>query len=77
MGGWSPANAIAMERRHILDGEKRVARQEALVSELIKKGNHRLAGDADDLLGLFREILEASRHRLRELEGQYGGMFDR
>ncbi|SDR59461.1 hypothetical protein SAMN05519103_06428 [Rhizobiales bacterium GAS113] len=36
MNGWLE-DAITMERRHILEGEKRVAQQEALVAELIGK----------------------------------------
>ena len=69
MSGWSPEDAIAMERRHILEGEKRVARQQALAAELIKKGHNQLALTANELLALLRELLELSRTRLQELEG--------
>jgi hypothetical protein len=68
MSSWSPQEAIAMERRHILEGEKRIARQEALVSELIDAKRDQLAFRADELLGLMRDTLELSRKRLRELE---------
>jgi hypothetical protein len=34
MSDWSPEEAVAMERRHILEGEKRVVREEALVDQL-------------------------------------------
>jgi hypothetical protein len=72
MVGWSPQEAMAMERRHILEGEKRVARQKALVGELIAKRYDRVASMASELLGIFQESLEFSRSRLRELESQIG-----
>jgi hypothetical protein len=68
MSGWSPQEAIVMERRHILEGEKRIARQEALVRELIDSKHDQLAVRAKELLGLMRDTLELSRKRLRELE---------
>ncbi|SEE99408.1 hypothetical protein SAMN05519104_7553 [Rhizobiales bacterium GAS188] len=68
MNGWLE-DAITMERRHILEGEKRVARQEALVAELIGKRRDDLARTAKDVLGILRESLELSRTRLRTLEG--------
>ncbi|MPY69884.1 MAG: hypothetical protein GEU92_07350 [Alphaproteobacteria bacterium] len=72
MSDWSPKDAIAMERRHILEGEKRVARQEALVLELREKGRDHLAQRGDEILSLMRESLELSTARLRDLEGRFG-----
>ena len=72
MSGWSPAEAIAMERRHILEGVKRISRQEALVGELIGGGHAQLALTAKELLSLMREILEFSKVRLRSIEGFLG-----
>jgi hypothetical protein len=73
MSDWSPETAIAMERRHILEGEKRVSRQEALVGQLIENGGRRqLVQTANEVLGLLRESLDLSRERLRYLEDQYG-----
>ena len=72
MGDWLPENAIAMERRHILDGEKRVSRQEALVGKLIEKGHDQLVRATNEALGLVRKSLELSRERLRDLENRYG-----
>jgi hypothetical protein len=72
MSGWSPEEAIAMERLHILEGEKRVARQEALMGELIGDGYAQLALTTNDVLNLMRETLELSRRRLRSLEGLPG-----
>jgi hypothetical protein len=69
MSDWSPETAIAMERRHILEGEKRVSRQEALVGKLVCNGGvHQLAHSANEVLGLLRESLELSRERLRDLD---------
>jgi hypothetical protein len=72
MVGWSPQEAIAMERRHILDGEKAVALQSARVWELTAKGYYRSANTANELLDIFQELLEFSRFRLRDLESRYG-----
>ena len=60
-----------MERRHILEGEKRVARQEALVGKLIENGHDQLVRAANEVLGLLRQSLELSRERLRDLEDRY------
>ena len=68
MSGWSPADAIAMERRHVREGEKRVARQETLVLQLIEKGHDQIVGRANEVLSLFSESLEVSRERPRDLE---------
>jgi hypothetical protein len=72
MVGWSPQEAIAMERRHILDGEKTVARQTARAWELTAKGYYRSANTANELLDIFQDLLEFSRFRLRDLESRYG-----
>jgi hypothetical protein len=73
MSDWSPEKAIAMERRHILEGEKRVSRQEALVGRLIENGGrYHLVHTANEVLGLLRESLELSRECLRDLENRYG-----
>ena len=72
MSGWSPKDAIAMERRHILEGEKRVARQEALVRGLIEKGHNRIVPRSKELLGLLRVSLEFSKEHLQDLENRYG-----
>jgi hypothetical protein len=72
MSDWSPENAIAMERRHILEGETRVARQEALVGRLIESGLDQLVRPANEVLSLLRASLELSRERLSELEDRYG-----
>jgi hypothetical protein len=67
MSAWSPDDAIAMERRHILEGERRVAHQEALARKLAEEGNSQLAASADELLILMRKALVLSRSHLRVL----------
>jgi len=67
-----PEKAIAMERRHILEGEKRVSRQEALVEKLIDNRHDQLVLTANEVLGLLRESLELSKERVRDLENRYG-----
>ena len=68
MSDWSRDDAIAMERRHISEGEKRVARQEKLLADLLEKGREKPAQAATQLLTLMRETLDLSRERLRDLE---------
>jgi hypothetical protein len=72
MSGWSAKDAIAMERRHVLEGEKRVVRQLALVAKLDGGGNDQLAKGAVELLDLQRDILEFSKMRLQQLEDRFG-----
>jgi hypothetical protein len=72
MNEWSPREAIAMERRHILDGKERIARQEKLVRELISAKRDRLAVEGNELLGIMRDILAFAESRLRELEARSG-----
>jgi hypothetical protein len=72
MGDWLPEKAIAMERRHILEGEKRVSRQEALVGKLIENRHDQLVRRANEILGILRESLVLSKERLRDLEDRYG-----
>jgi hypothetical protein len=74
MNEWSPAKAIAMEQRHIAEGEMRVTRQEALVAKLIEKGLGECLPLAEDLLSLFLESVERSRERLFELRSRYGNL---
>jgi hypothetical protein len=69
---WSRRDAIAMERRHIREGEERIARQDVLMEEMIQKGQDKLALSAAELLGLLGECLELSRTRLRSLESGLG-----
>lgn len=68
MSDWLPEDPIAMERRHILESEKRVARKEALVRELTRYGPRGLAPKSAELLGLLRKSLPLARRHPRTLE---------
>jgi hypothetical protein len=72
MSGWSLEDAIAMERRHVLSGDKAVARQEALVKQLIGKGRDQLAQSADEVLGILCTSRNLSRNHLIRLEALLG-----
>jgi hypothetical protein len=71
MSGFSPEDAMAMERRHIQEGEQRIIRQETRVVELNEKGNSEITLRAVSLLKFMHESLEFSRERLRDLERRY------
>ena len=69
MTRWSIDDAVAMERRHVLAGEKMVTRQEHLASELVGKGRDQLAQSANEVLVILRESLDLSKKHLSRLEG--------
>jgi hypothetical protein len=71
MRDWSPKDAIALERRHIVEGEQRVARQEMLLRQVTAWGRENLIDDATEVLRLLREAVDLSRVRLRDLEDRY------
>jgi hypothetical protein len=50
-----------MAERHVREGEKRVARQEALVAELDRDGHGDAAARARDLLTTLRQSLQLAR----------------
>jgi hypothetical protein len=54
MSQWSPREAIIMERRHISEGEKRIARQEARVAEVTERGYGQVADRSREVLGIRR-----------------------
>jgi len=57
-----------MERRHVREGEARVARQEAIVRYFDSRGKPELALTARDLLVSFRAFLALAKERLDDLE---------
>jgi hypothetical protein len=59
---------IEMERRHIREGEARVARQEEIVSQLDLSGAHEHVLTARALLVTFREFVASAKQHLEELE---------
>jgi len=72
MTDWSPEKAMAMEERHIIEGEMRVARQEVLVAKLAEKGHGASLTLAEDLLSALCDSVEISRDRLLYLRNRYG-----
>ena len=67
MSNWSREDERAMERRHILEGEQLLAKQQGLMEKLIAERHHGLVATASELLDIVRESVELSRGRLREL----------
>jgi hypothetical protein len=59
---------IEMERRHIREGEARVARQEEVVARLDSMGAGQAAITACEILARFRNFLTAAREHLGYLE---------
>jgi hypothetical protein len=69
MARWSIEDAVAMERRHVLAGEKMVTRQEYLANELVGKGRDQLARSANEVLVILRKSPDLSWKHLSRLEG--------
>jgi hypothetical protein len=61
---------LEMERRHVREGEARVARQEEIVRYFDLGRNPEFALAARDLLVTFRAFLAFARERLDRLERQ-------
>ena len=58
---------IEMERRHVREGEARVAQQEAIVRRLDSSADA-AGADGARAAGSFREFLALAKRRLAELE---------
>ena len=63
--------AIEMERRHIREGEARVARQEEIVNRLSQHRGSESELQACELLAEFRHFVEAAKERLADLQRRY------
>jgi hypothetical protein len=63
---------VEMERRHIREGEARVARQEEIVRHFDSSGAPEYALTARALLVTFREFLAIAKRRLDDLEREQG-----
>ena len=67
-----PDEAIEMERRHILEGEVRVAHQEEIVSRLESRDNSSESVlRSRELLAMFRDFIKTAKERLAQLERHY------
>jgi hypothetical protein len=59
---------LAMAARHVVEGEDRVARQEAIVERMLKSGYKREAAEAVRLLETMKTTLRLARQHLRREE---------
>ena len=60
-------NPIAMEQRHIVEGEARIAQQKVIVAGLEQRGHEEAAETGRELLHLLRSTLGLARERLARL----------
>jgi hypothetical protein len=63
---------LAMAARHVMEGEDRVARQQAVVERMLKAGYQRQAAEAAKLLETMRTSLSLAREHLRREEESHG-----
>jgi hypothetical protein len=63
---------LAMAARHVMEGEERVARQQAVVERMLKAGYQREAAEAAKLLETMQTTLKLSREHLRREEENHG-----
>jgi hypothetical protein len=59
---------LSMARRHVAEGEERVARQEILIAELDRDGHPELAVEARELLATLQTSLRLQRDDLSLIE---------
>jgi hypothetical protein len=65
---------LALAQRHVLDGERRVARQRAIIEELERHHHTEIAATARYITGTIEVSLQLSRQhfeRLREADGPH------
>jgi len=63
---------LAMAARHVMEGEERVARQQAIVERMLKAGYQREAAEATKLLETMKTTLRLAREHLRREEESQG-----
>ena len=63
---WSRHLALAMERRHVAEGEERCKRQRALIERIREQGHDTI--EAEQLLARMEEFLKTARIEVRRLE---------
>ena len=63
---------LAMTARHVMEGEERVARQQAVVERMLKAGYQRQAAEAVKLLETMRTTLSLARDHLRRERESHG-----
>ena len=60
----APETPLEMTRRHVAEGDKRIARQELLIGELDRHGHTALAQRARELLAQMEEFQRKAREHL-------------
>jgi hypothetical protein len=65
-----PETVLEMARRHVLEGEERLARQIALVAKLERDNHTEAAVLGSKVLGAIRLSLDMSKRHLRNLESR-------
>ena len=65
-----PETVLEMARRHVLEGEERLARQIAIVAKLERDNYTEAAALASMVLGTIRLSLDMSKRHLRDLESR-------
>jgi hypothetical protein len=63
---------LAMAARHVMEGEERVARQQAILERMLKAGYLREATEAERLLETMRTTLKLAREHLRREKESHG-----
>jgi hypothetical protein len=61
---------LSMARRHVVEGEAHVARQEILIAELDRDGHPELAVEARELLATLQTSLGLMRADLSRIENE-------
>jgi hypothetical protein len=64
MGKQPSEDLLTMAKRHVQEGEQRVARQEALVADLLRGGHSAAAARGAEVLAQMRWSLDLSRRHL-------------
>jgi hypothetical protein len=59
-----PEDLLAMARRHVVEGELRVTRQEACIAKLTRDGHHAAAARGTEVLKQMRWSLDLGRRHL-------------
>jgi len=63
-----PETLLEMARRHVLEGEERLARQVALVARLERDNHTEAAALGNEVLEVIRLSLDMSKRHLADLE---------
>ena len=65
-----PETTLEMARRHVREGEERLARQIAMVAKMERDNHTEAAALGSKVLEAIRLLLDMSRRHLRDLESR-------